>query len=51
MRIHHGPGYRVYFVRAGAAVYLLLCGGDKATQKRDIREAKRMARDMKGHTQ
>ena len=47
MRIHHGPGYRVYFVRSGAAVYVLLCGGDKSSQRRDIAKAKQMARDLK----
>jgi putative addiction module killer protein len=47
MRVHHGPGYRVYFVRQGATVYVLLCGGNKASQKKDIRIAKKMARDMK----
>ena len=47
MRIHHGPGYRVYFVRDGAAVYVLLCGGDKSSQRRDIASAKRMARELK----
>ena len=44
MRIHVGAGYRVYFVRIGAMVYLLLAGGDKATQQRDIRRAIKMAR-------
>ena len=47
MRIHHGPGDRVYFVRDGAAVYVLLCGGDKSSQRRDIASAKRMARELK----
>lgn len=47
MRIHHGPGYRVYFVRDGATVYVLLCGGDKKTQQRDIARAKRMAKELK----
>ncbi|MFZ5931115.1 MAG: type II toxin-antitoxin system RelE/ParE family toxin [Pseudomonadota bacterium] len=47
MRIHHGPGYRVYFVRDGAAVYVLLCGGDEGAQRRDIALAKRMARSLK----
>jgi putative addiction module killer protein len=47
MRIHYGPGYRVYFVRHGAVVYVLLCGGDKSTQKRDIAKAKRLAKDLK----
>jgi putative addiction module killer protein len=47
MRIDYGPGYRVYFVRQGAAVYLLLTGGDKSTQERDIEQAKAMARKLK----
>jgi putative addiction module killer protein len=44
MRIHFGPGYRVYFTRLGHAVYLLLLGGNKSTQKRDIARAKELAR-------
>ncbi|GAC1460426.1 MAG: type II toxin-antitoxin system RelE/ParE family toxin [Gemmatimonadaceae bacterium] len=47
MRIDVGAGYRVYFMRRGEAVYLLLSGGDKSTQTRDIRRAKSMARDVK----
>jgi putative addiction module killer protein len=47
MRIHFGPGYRVYFTRRGATVYVLLIGGDKSTQKRDIRRAQKMARELK----
>src|ERR1700677_1808760 len=43
LRIHHGPGYRVYFQRLGDARILLLCGGDKASQSRDIAKAKRLA--------
>ena len=43
MRIHYGPGYRVYFTRRDSVVYLLLLGGDKSTQKRDIRHAIEMA--------
>ncbi len=39
MRIDFGPGYRVYFAREGRIVYLLLCGGDKSTQKVDIKRA------------
>lgn len=40
MRIHYGPGYRVYFTRRGQTIYWLLLGGDKSTQKRDIKRAK-----------
>jgi putative addiction module killer protein len=47
MRIYHGPGFRVYFVRHGAAVYVLLCAGDKSSQRRDIAMARRMARELK----
>ena len=47
MRVHHGSGFRAYFVRHGAAVYVLLCGGDKSSQRRDIAGAKRMARELK----
>ncbi len=39
MRIHFGPGYRVYYARDGSVVYLLLCGGNKSTQKQDIKTA------------
>ena len=44
MRIHFGPGYRVYFTRRGEVLYLLLLGGDKSSQKRDIKSAIKMAR-------
>lgn len=40
MRIHIGAGYRVYFTKRESVVYLLLCGGNKSTQKRDIVRAK-----------
>jgi len=43
MRIHYGSGYRVYFTRVDEVVYLLLIGGDKSTQKRDIQRAKEIA--------
>ncbi|MBP8671918.1 MAG: type II toxin-antitoxin system RelE/ParE family toxin [Sphingobium sp.] len=50
MRVHHGPGYRLYFARQGDRLILLLCGGDKGSQRRDIEQAKAMARDMdNGH--
>ena len=40
MRIHYGPGYRLYYAQEGSTVYLLLVGGDKQTQGRDIEKAK-----------
>jgi len=46
LRIDHGPGYRVYFVRRGAEVVILLCGGDKRTQDRDIKAAKAIATEL-----
>ena len=46
MRIHYGPGYRVYYTRRARTVYLLLVGGNKSTQKRDIRAALEMARRL-----
>jgi putative addiction module killer protein len=47
MRIDHGPGCRLYFTRVGTAVVILLVGGDKGSQARDIEAAKRMARELK----
>jgi len=47
LRIHHGPGYRVYFVQRGTVLIVLLCGGDKSTQARDIETAKRLAKETK----
>jgi putative addiction module killer protein len=44
MREHCGPGYRVYDKRMGKTVYLLLAGGDKSTQKADIKKAKALAK-------
>ena len=43
MRIHYGPGYRVYFVQRGQKLIVLLGGGDKSTQERDIKAAKTLA--------
>jgi putative addiction module killer protein len=43
LRIHHGPGYRVYFVQRGKMLVILLCSGDKSTQDRDIARAKEIA--------
>ena len=42
MRIHVGAGYRVYYTRKVEVIYLLLCGGDKASQRRDIKRAKQI---------
>lgn len=47
MRIHIGPGYRVYYTQREKVVYLLLLGGDKPGQKRDIKRALEMARTLK----
>jgi len=44
MRIHFGPGYRVYFTRVGDLLYVLLCGGTKRGQQRDIFKARELAR-------
>jgi putative addiction module killer protein len=46
MRIDYGPGYRVYFVQRGAALVILLAGGDKHTQERDIAAARELARNL-----
>lgn len=45
MKIDYGPGYRVYYCCRGKVVFLLLCGGDKRTQNKDIAEAKRIAKE------
>lgn len=47
LRVHVGPGYRVYFGRQGKTVVLLLCGGDKASQPSDIRQAKALWAEWK----
>jgi putative addiction module killer protein len=46
VRVDYGPGYRLYFVRRGQEVIILLCGGDKRSQKRDIKRAKAMAKEV-----
>jgi putative addiction module killer protein len=46
MRIHYGPGYRVYFIQRGPAMIMLLCGGDKSTQAKDIKNAKLLANNL-----
>jgi putative addiction module killer protein len=46
MRIDYGPGYRVYFTRRGHSLIVLLAGGDKSTQAKDIERAKELARNL-----
>ena len=43
LKIHHGPGYRVYFQKRGTKIIVLLCGGDKSSQAKDIKIAQRLA--------
>ena len=45
LRIHHGAGYGVYFQKRGNTLVVLLCGGDKSTQARDIEMAKKLAKN------
>lgn len=45
LRVDHGPGYRVYFVQRGGTIIILLCGGDKSSQSRDIKKALEMAKE------
>lgn len=48
LRIHYGPGYRVYYVQRGAVLFVLLCGGDKSTQRQDIKQAIELAAKVEG---
>ena len=47
MRIDYGPGYRVYFIQIGAAIVVILSGGDKRTQAADIKRAIKIAKEWK----
>ncbi len=50
MRIDSGPGFRLYFTRRENIVVVLLCGGDKSSQKRDISRAQRIAKDLESES-
>jgi putative addiction module killer protein len=47
LRIDYGPGYRIYFQKRGNSFVILLCGGDKSTQSKDIQTAKRLAKQWR----
>jgi len=47
LRIHYGAGYRVYFQQRGKEIILLLCGGDKSSQDRDIKRAQQIAKQWR----
>jgi len=47
LRIDYGPGYRIYFQKRGSSIVILLCGGDKSTQSKDIRTAKSLAKQWR----
>jgi putative addiction module killer protein len=50
MRVHFGPGYRLYFTRRGAVLIVMLAGGDKSTQQRDIKRAHHIAAELGAET-
>ena len=50
LKIDHGPGYRVYYTSRNHTLLLLLCGGDKATQERDVKLARHIARQWEDPT-
>jgi putative addiction module killer protein len=46
MRVHYGPGYRVYYKQTNKTIIVMLCGGNKSTQGKDVRRAKKMAAEL-----
>ena len=46
MRVNYGPGYRIYYVHRGAQIVILLCGGDKRRQQKDIKQAQKLAETL-----
>jgi putative addiction module killer protein len=46
MRVDYGPGYRIYYKTTGKEIVILLCGGDKSTQSKDIENAKKLAKEI-----
>jgi putative addiction module killer protein len=46
LRIHYGPGYRVYYVQRGSILIILLCGGDKSSQAKDVARARELAKEV-----
>lgn len=51
LRIHYGPGYRIYYGKRGKTIVILLCGGDKSSQKKDIKKAREFWEDcLQGKT-
>lgn len=46
LRIHHGPGYRVYYFERDGVLVVLLCGGDKDSQRKDVRRAKALKKEI-----
>lgn len=46
LRVHFGPGYRVYYKQTGKTIVLMLCGGDKSSQDKDIKKAKQIAAEL-----
>ena len=50
LKIDYGPGYRIYYKKAGTDIVVLLCGGDKLTQDADIEEAKKLVKELENGT-